>query len=1106
MSVTYFVGDTGTGKTKHIFEKMLGDTKDKSWFYVVPEQYTLQAQEELLSFSSVKGLLNVEVISINRFVYRFFDELGMADKKMLTESGISLLIRKIIEKHTQEFTWFSKYRKKQSYMEELSSLIQECYQYHLDDQEIKKGAVKTDSQGLTDKLLELSKLLSYFNGYMKDDYMTQQEALRLFVENIDQQSVLKEACVVFDGFNGFTPIQYQLIEALIRYSKEVYFLVTIPLYEKRQTLDPAELFYESKNMLSKLNELTRGLGLEEEYQEFGQDFRHSFPEIAHINRNIFRYPIEGYQKSCDRIRLVEAEGIEQEIHTVALRIHQLLYEAKGYRFKDIVVLTSELGTYEVLLKQVFSAYGLSYFIDKKEEISHHPFIQFILSALLVIRYQFRYEFVFYHLKSIYYPMAVVDQIEEYALRYGCKNKAAYQRRWENLDEEKNQLFSSIFSLEEELKSEKTVTGKTKAIYHFIENSQVFFIHEKIADELENSGELQEAMTYYRVYDLVMDFLDEIHEIIGEEKIQNNEYVNLIETGLSQIKLGQTPPSLDQIIVGDISRTKIKEVKAIFILGANDGKIPKITSSNQLITDQERQKLIQVGLHLAPPSHMNYSKEIMNVYMAISKATHLLHFSYPRKEERLNLFPATMILMIRKMFKQLKIGNAREIVESYRRPIAPYPSFERLVRLASHPYRAEAEEELMNLLAYYFEGKHLGLDPDLFVQGKKYINNPVTLHPIKAEDQISSVSELEQYEICPYYHFLNYRLQLKERDEFIISLPDIGILFHSCLELYMKKCVNMQVNLSSVTAQQRNLWIDECIDTVVLQDKRRIFDTSNQNRYMLKKLTRILRRAIWGIERQLKNSLLQPKELEYRFDGSHHKLEALTISLNDQEQLYLKGTVDRIDEYETDQEIYVCVIDYKSGSKDLDLNLVYHGVMMQLFVYLNVVRELKENTSQKKVLPCGVYYYQIQDPMVRLDEEKSDEEIAEEAVLKQLKPKGLFVQDEERVRMLDTKIEGRSKVYPLQVTSKGISKSTNTIEAEDLELILAYVKKKVSLVGRRIHQGELKILPYRYEEKTACDYCQYQSICRFDLTNGEEFRKIPKMERDVILEKMKGDET
>lgn len=1105
MAITYLIGDTGTGKTKSIIEKMIAGPKEQSWFYVVPEQYTLQAQEELLSFSGVKGLLNIEVLSMNRFVYRFFDELGLSDKKMLSESGIGLLLRKILEEHVQDFTWFSHYRKKQSYMEELSSLIQECYQYHLDIEAIKAGADKADSQGLRDKLSELSKLLFYFKQSMKSEYMTQHEAFNLFIERVNELQEIKGACVVFDGFNGFTPVQYQAIDAFLRTAKEVYFLITLPLEEKKNVLDPAELFFESKNMLSKLSEIAQEHDIKEHYSEFSKPLRHSHSDLRHINQYIFRYPFEKFHDHGNRVRIVEAENLEQEIQMVALRIHQLLYHTKEYRFKDIVVLTSELGPYEVLIKQVFSSYGISYFIDKKGEISHHPFIQFILSALLVLRYHFRYEFVFYHLKSIYYKVEAVDQIETYALQFGCKSKAAYQKVWQSHEDIKNELLQPLLSFSDEMKSEMTVTGKTKVLYQFIEQSKVFSIHESIANELENSGDLQEAMSYYHVYDLVMKFFDEIHDIIGDEELHINDYIHLIETGLSQIKLGQTPPSMDQIIVGDISRTKIKEAKAIFLLGANDGKLPKINSSNQLITDQERQKLISLGLNLAPPAQMNYSKEIMNVYMAISKASHMVQISYPRKEERTNIFPSALVLSIRKLFPSLKIENARTLIDEYKEPIQPYPSFERLLNMLSRPYDGKTEEELTNWIAFYLDEKYLGLDPNLFLQGKHYDNTPVFLQRIDNENTSSSVSELEQYEICPYYHFLNYRLQLKEREEYVISLPDIGILFHTCLELYLKKCVSLHVNLSAVTAEQRNQWIEECINSVVEKDNKKIFENSNQNRYMLKKLTRILRRAIWGIEKQLQNSLLQPQELEYRFDGSRQKLEALTIPLEGQDQLYLKGTVDRIDEYETDQEIYLCVIDYKSSAKELDLNLVYQGIMLQLFVYLNVVREIKETTKHKKVLPCGVYYYQIQDPMVRMNEGSEDEEQQiEDELLKQLKPKGLFVQEEERVRLLDTECEGRSKVYPLQITGKGISKSNHTVEAEDLETILHHVKKKIRSIGEQIRRGDLQVRPYRYEDKTACDYCQYQAICRFDISNGDEYHIVNKLDRESILEKMKGD--
>ncbi len=235
------------------------------------------------------------------------------------------------------------------------------------------------------------------------------------------------------------------------------------------------------------------------------------------------------------------------------------------------------------------------------------------------------------------------------------------------------------------------------------------------------------------------------------------------------------------------------------------------------------------------------------------------------------------------------------------------------------------------------------------------------------DTQSSVSQFETYAGCSYKHFLTYRLGVKERGEYVIRMPDIGILFHRCLELYMKKCFMRQIDIHEVSVSLRNQLIEESIQEALDIDHLTIFTSSHRNRYLIVKLTRILKRAIWGIEEQLKRSKFKPKEAEYSFNGREYPLDSLTLKVSDQHKAYLSGVVDRVDEYETEDALYFSIVDYKSGSKDLDYNLVKEGIQLQLIIYMNVIEEIKAHKVKKKVIPCGMYYYKIQDPMLNISD-------------------------------------------------------------------------------------------------------------------------------------------
>lgn len=1114
MAFQLIIGTTGTGKTTYAFSQMIDRIKvsQDMEIYIVPEQYTMQAQEEFIQKTKSKGMLNVEVVSFNRLVYRFYDEMALVNKKSMSENGRSLIIRKIIESHIDEFVWIKRHRKKQSYMEELNTLISECYQYTINEDTLEEFIGKIDEKLLKDKLLDLKTLLFYFKKEMKDEFVTTSEASMKLIELIPTIDKLKNTSITIDSFYGFTPMQYKFIEALMTTSKNLYICITIDSKEKLGNLkNENELFYESKKMISRLRdiaELNHVLELEPVIKE--NILRNQSKQLKHIVRNLFKYPIVKYKNdNVDKssgIRLMEASTILEEVEAVAIRIHKIVKSNK--RFKDIVVLTSDLSAYESAIKQWFDDYEFSYFIDKKDTINKHSLIQFILSALLVVQYNYRYEHVFYHLKSIYYKQTdKLHLIENYCFQKGIKGHYKWNKEWDEYEEDKLELMKYIFILSDSLKKAKTVAAKIKVLYNYLEELKVVEIHEKMTEQLETEDKLQEAVEYLKVYKLVIELLEDTYQLIGEEVVSVKEFVQLIETGLSGIKLSQTPPSIDQIIVGDISRTRFMENKFVFVLGINEGKVPLIVNSNQLLTDKERTTLLELGLEVAPNQAKSLFKEQMNIYMALTKGMNLLHLSYTRSSEEGIMRPAPLFLNIQRMFIDEKVILARKIIVNNKDITRSKPMFYRLTDLVANKDYENHETEINSLFKYFIkrhkENIESMINPMVFVEGLKYINNTTSLDIIRTKEYSMSVSELEAYASCPYSHFLNYRLGLSSREEYVVTLPDIGILFHKCLEIYISKCVYKKIDIAHIKPEVRNALIDECIDEVLKDGKNAIFLSSYRNKYLIIKLTRILKRSLWGIEKQLSKSMLKPKEVEYKFDGKESNIETLILKVAPDANMFLKGVIDRVDEYESDENMYISIIDYKSSNKTLDFSLIDSGVQLQLFVYLNVVKEIKEHNTFKKVIPSGLYYYQIQDPFIKNDSITQDE--IDLKLLKQLQPNGLVLHDEQIIRLFDEDIVKTSEVIPVTLTSKGISSRSSTITEEDMAATLAFVNKKSKQIGENIYKGEVEVKPYRYESKTSCDYCKYKAVCRFDSSNNnEKFKEIDKKSMKETIEKWEGD--
>jgi ATP-dependent helicase/nuclease subunit B len=625
-------------------------------------------------------------------------------------------------------------------------------------------------------------------------------------------------------------------------------------------------------------------------------------------------------------------------------------------------------------------------------------------------------------------------------------------------------------------------------------------------KLEEEGHVQEAVLYSKVYGTVLEFFDDTHKMIGDERVSMKDFVNLIETGLTGIKFSETPPSLDQIIVGDISRTRFRENNYVFVLGVNEGKVPLVVNSNQLLTDRERTSLHEIGLDVAPTQRKSLFKEQLNIYNAFTKGTKLLHLSFTRLGEEGVMRPAPIFFTMLKMFPKCKVEYAEEVILEITRLTKNKPMFSRLTNYLSSSSYEKHEGEIQDYYRYFnerYQNVNSMTDPRVFIDGLNYDNRVTSIDDMKVSKYHLSVSELENFAGCTYAHFLNYRLELQERQEFVVTLPDIGVLFHKCLELYIKKCVVRKLDMSEMEPQLRNQLVDECIDEMLKSDRYKVFSSSYKNRYLVIKLTRIVKRALWGIENQLKKSLLKPKEIEYNFDGEKQDIDSLVLKIAPNMKMFMNGVVDRVDEYETENDLYISIIDYKSSHKKLEFGLIDSGIQLQLFVYLNVVKEIKEHNTTKKVTPTGLYYYQIQDPFVK-NETFSDDDM-DDKLLGNLRPSGLVLHDENIIRMLDCDIQGASKIIPVSLSNRGIGSRSSTITEEAMNKTLDFVGEKARKLGAKIYKGHIHINPYSYEGKTACDYCQFKSVCRFDPTNKpENFHEIKKRSMEDIVSQWEGD--
>ena len=363
---------------------------------------------------------------------------------------------------------------------------------------------------------------------------------------------------------------------------------------------------------------------------------------------------------------------------------------------------------------------------------------------------------------------------------------------------------------------------------------------------------------------------------------------------------------------------------------------------------------------------------------------------------------------------------------------------------------------------------------------------------------NSVTRLEEFSKCAYSHFLQYGLRLKEREEYQFEAIDLGNLFHSSIEVFSKKLENAGYTWTNLPKDKQEEFVQESVEECIVDYGNSILYSSARNSYIIPRLKRMLSRTVWALRKQLERGDFVPGGYEIAFGG----FDGFSVSrtdLGELGELRLKGKIDRIDLCEDEDKIYVKVIDYKTGAKSFDWNKLCYGLQLQLVVYLNAAMEIqKAQNPEKEIIPAGLFYYQMKDPIVEKGED------VEHKILTELCPNGILQSDKEVLGHFDKDRTNKSQVIPVTFNKDGsLRGATNTLSAEDFQIVSHYVNHQIEQIGTRILQGETKANPYELDGETGCQYCPYRTVCRMEETiSGAEYRHLEKKNREDILKDMR----
>ena len=1104
MSLQFIFGNSGFGKTTMIYEKIIKESMEHPkcrYYCIVPEQFTLQTQKDFVMMHPRKGISNIDVVSFQRLAFHVLEEVGENGRMILEETGKNIVLRKLAKEQEEKLTVLGRNMKKLGYISEVKSLISELTQYQVTPEMLEELIQKTGNRDLlSKKLQDIQTLYRAFLDYMGEEYMTSEQVLQVLNEVLDRSDKLKDSIIVLDGFTAFSPVQLRLIQGLMKVARKVYITATIDTREEPYCeLQKTDLFYLSKKMIQSVTAAAKELQIPIEKEILCEGKNHhrfeNSEELLFLEQHLFRGGKNVYKKLPQHIFLKEYRTAMDEITATAVQIRRLVRE-KQYRYGEIAVVLGNVE-YQEHISRIFAKFEIPAFLDEKRNALSHPFVEFIRAFLKMIEENFSYETVFRYLRSGFSGISTeeADLLENYCLALGIRGFQKYSEKWirfskglsedglKNINGIRKKFYDSMKDPVAVLK-DKTTTIKNKctALYEFMELLQ---LEQQLAakeEEFLNQGEGAIAKEYHQIFRVIMELLEKYVELLGGEQISLEDFSELLDAGFSEVKVGVIPPGSDRVVVGDMERTRLKDVKVLFLVGVNEGNIPKSQAGGGILSQMEREFLETQKASLAPTAKEQVYLQKFYLYYVLTKASGQLYLSYAATDfHGAALRPSYLKEVFEKMFTGLKAekpeADTLECLET---------TVQGLDYLTGKLNSEEKDrQELQQLMTWYeespvFQAHFEKLWKQLIKGDAETTIGQAVAKAVYGENSAYSVTRLEKYAACAYAHFLQYGLRLKEREVYEFAAVDMGNLLHSAVEVFARKVDKGPYDWFGLKEEEREHLAEECVDEVITDYRNTLLFDSARNEYMIARMRRLVKRAVWALTEQIKMGVFVPEKLEIPF----YKTEA-GISLH--------GRIDRIDTYEEEDRVYVRVMDYKSGAAAFDLTALYNGLQLQLAVYLNAAVSLERKEHEgKTIIPAGLFYFPMQDPMISSETQMSEENL-QESIFKELALEGICNADSEIIRYMDKTCESRSKILPVSYNKDGsLSKTSKAVSTEQFQQLENFVAEKTAQLGAEIMNGKIEVNPYAAAAKTACDYCAYNGICGFS-PKESSYRKLEKFQ-------------
>ncbi|OEH85362.1 helicase-exonuclease AddAB subunit AddB [Desulfuribacillus stibiiarsenatis] len=1178
MSLEFIVGRAGSGKTftclERIRQELRSHPQGAPILYIVPEQMTFQSEYALATTDGLKGMIRAQVYSFTRLAWKVLQETGGLSRQYIDGIGMQMLLRKLTEHHKHAFHMYGKVADQAGFIQQLEQMLVEMKRHCISTTQLENllqqhKQTERKDQKLIDKLEDILLIYKDLEKEIHSKYIDSEDYLKLLAEKIVDSTYIADAEIIVDGFHSFTPQELFVLKALLTHAKKVSVALTLD-----QTYDdklPTELhmFYGTAKTYQKIRSLAKqesvpvlpALWLD------GSLGRHrENPQLQHLEKNYHRWPILPFSECKDSkaskvlkasINIAAAVNRRAEIEAVARDIIKKVRD-EGYRYREIAIVTRNYEVYGDVLANIFKEYEIPIFIDQKKTMLNHPLIEFIRSSLETVTGNWKYDAIFRSVKTDFYldfeqamckqkQREELDVLENYVLAKGISGSHRWNSEQPWRYAKKDSLESDIvYSLEDQQQEHliniwririatllsnlenglnKATLGKElcAALYQFLVELQV---PEKIytwQQEQEASGELVNARQHEQAWKSVVELLDQLVEIVGDQEVSLDLFVKMMESGIENLRFNLVPPALDQVLMANFDLSRLTNIRCTYIIGINEGVIPAKVKEDGMITEEEREYLKNTGLELAPSYRSRLMEEPFTIYNTLTSASDFLWISYPlADEEGKTLLPSSVISHCKELFpaieEQFIVADPGEEVEERQLSyiVHPKPTISYLTNQLRQwkkgytisPVWWDAYNWFASIGDLHDEKWKRAID-SLFYKNVESKLPHELIDKMYGKKIVASVSRMERYSACPFSQFLSHGLKVKEREIYKLQNPDIGRLFHEALKRVGQYIIEHGLRWADLSETECRELSERIVEQLAPKLQSEILLSSQRNQYILRKLKAVVSRATIIISQQAKGSGFSPKGFEVEF-GPNVPIAFDPIALTKGHTMDLIGRIDRIDQAIVSGESLLRIVDYKSSMKALDLTELYYGLALQMITYLDVVVACSKHWLGEQAAPAGVLYFHVHNPLIQSNRPMTKEQLEQE-LYKSFRMKGYVLADPEVARAMDPSLadEGyvRSHIVPVALKKDGQFDSRSAVMSNmEFDALRKHVRETIQHIGNQLVDGNITITPYRLKQKTPCSYCPYPSICHFDCSLEENQYRIlkPITDQQTLLEKLRGD--